>query len=433
MRRRLLLLLPLLAALYAAPALAGVEVKPPMGVVPGPLTMVKTLGPDIVVDGGFSDTANWTEGAGWSLATGAGVHTGGTAGTLTPTVALVPTVGTTYSITATGTFPDTRSLSIAFGGTTCISAWATTRTQTCEATAGTTGNLTISPTTAGTTLTIDNVSIQPRTDIISNTAGPILLYGLLADPSANQAAVTIIGKQTGAGGTKTALEVRYEGAVGAGSEYIQSWYALGSIAATMEPGTNGTLLSLFGAFPQVKTLSSAVLGLYGMYSASAGASVQTGPVGTRTNTTGQNYGHRVVSTYNQASGDGANTDLEVYRTETALGSGKQRIIAASTSVTPGLWNVTNKGHVNTIGAAAPSLSDCGNSPTIATGSSDHGGRFTIGATGTGCVVTFATAFANAPACPISGANDATSSTSTTAITVTAAPGEYSYACIGINE
>ncbi len=92
------------------------------------------------------------------------------------------------------------------------------------------------------------------------------------------------------------------------------------------------------------------------------------------------------------------------------------------------------GHWTIRGADSyPALTSCGTSPTLATGSSDYAGTFTIGATGTGCVATFGTAYQHAPSCTVGGANSATWSTSNTALTITAAPGTYFYQCIGLNE
>jgi hypothetical protein len=82
----------------------------------------------------------------------------------------------------------------------------------------------------------------------------------------------------------------------------------------------------------------------------------------------------------------------------------------------------------------PTLSGCGTSPTITTGSNDHVGKFVIGSTGTGCIVTFGTAYAADPACLVS-ANTITNLTSRTttsiAITVVGLPDTYSYLCTGL--
>ncbi|MDQ3014706.1 MAG: hypothetical protein M3Q73_02495, partial [bacterium] len=46
------------------------------------------------------------------------------------------------------------------------------------------------------------------------------------------------------------------------------------------------------------------------------------------NTSGQSYGVSITPNYNQASGSGANTDLQIQRAETAIGSGLQYLISA---------------------------------------------------------------------------------------------------------
>jgi hypothetical protein len=84
-------------------------------------------------------------------------------------------------------------------------------------------------------------------------------------------------------------------------------------------------------------------------------------------------------------------------------------------------------------AVGPSLTTCGTAPVLQTGSNDHTGTFTIGAAGTGCILTFGTAYTNVPACVVGGAAAITSSTSNTALTVTAVAGIYSYICNGLNE
>lgn len=87
--------------------------------------------------------------------------------------------------------------------------------------------------------------------------------------------------------------------------------------------------------------------------------------------------------------------------------------------------------------AVPVLSSCGTSPSIATGSTDLSGRVTTGTgTPTGCVITFASAFAAAPSCVVVSQTAYATTTpaytvSTTAITLTQAAGDsriYNYIC-----
>lgn len=63
-----------------------------------------------------------------------------------------------------------------------------------------------------------------------------------------------------------------------------------------------------------------------------------------TATSGTNIGLSVSKTYNQASGTAANTDLLVNRTETALGSGTQRLISLQVAGTE-RFGVSNSGAV----------------------------------------------------------------------------------------
>ena len=60
--------------------------------------------------------------------------------------------------------------------------------------------------------------------------------------------------------------------------------------------------------------------------------------------------------------------------------------------------ITNSGH-EIASTTAPSLSSCGTSPSI--NGTDRYGTVNIGATGTGCTVTYATAYKNAPSCLVS--------------------------------
>jgi hypothetical protein len=146
---------------------------------------------------------------------------------------------------------------------------------------------------------------------------------------------------------------------------------------------------------------------------------------------------KINPTWNQTSTAGA-TILQINSVETALGSGAQKFVSfqAGAAGTTEVYNVTNKGHVNTgTGNTVPVLSSCGTgSPVAQTGSNDHAGRFTIGATGAGCTVTFGTAYTNIPSCPMSGTAAITSVTVTNStIVLVGAVGTYNYICVGLNE
>lgn len=88
------------------------------------------------------------------------------------------------------------------------------------------------------------------------------------------------------------------------------------------------------------------------------------------------------------------------------------------------------------GNPTPTLSSCGDTPTLATGSNDKWGQVTQGGTATTCTITFGTAWANAPFCIVqdmtTGARAAVYTVSTTAITITAltASDVIAYHCAG---
>lgn len=92
------------------------------------------------------------------------------------------------------------------------------------------------------------------------------------------------------------------------------------------------------------------------------------------------------------------------------------------------------GHVLT-GATPPVLTSCGTSPTIV--GSDTAGIVTMG-TGspTGCVITFATAYANAPFCvvswiatPLAAQSYATSATAITLTQTGTSSNKVQYVCV----
>lgn len=86
------------------------------------------------------------------------------------------------------------------------------------------------------------------------------------------------------------------------------------------------------------------------------------------------------------------------------------------------------------GGGVPTLSSCGTSPTVTSGSTKFAGDFTTGSGATTCTVTFASSYSAAPTCVLtgSGAASPTYTTSTTAITlsVSVASTKYYYICVG---
>ena len=205
---------------------------------------------------------------------------------------------------------------------------------------------------------------------------------------------------------------------------------------------------------------------------------------TSTSTSGQVTAFAITPTYNQASGNAANTDLLINRTQTAVGSGTQRLIDAQVGgvtkfsaannggIGVGVGAVDGQAGVTIVnggfvyfdnasalrgssngraelttgdnslgvqlnfGTAAPTVTSCGTG-TVTTGSRNTAGEIT--ATGaTACTVTFgAPAWTNTPFCTVTLANAPTttpyiSASSTTAITVSGltAGDVFKFHCIG---
>ena len=86
--------------------------------------------------------------------------------------------------------------------------------------------------------------------------------------------------------------------------------------------------------------------------------------------------------------------LSVWGTNTT----NTRVFEVTNFASSTAFAITNSGH-EIASTTAPSLSSCGTSPSI--NGTDRYGTVNIGATGTGCTVTYATAYTNAPSCVVS--------------------------------
>jgi hypothetical protein len=99
--------------------------------------------------------------------------------------------------------------------------------------------------------------------------------------------------------------------------------------------------------------------------------------------------------------------------------------------------LSSTGHLIS-GGVAPAASSCGATPSVTSTSTDTAGKVTIGTgTTTSCTMTFATTYATAPACTVSGDNTAVTyiaTTSASVLTITSsadmASDVLSYICIG---
>lgn len=122
----------------------------------------------------------------------------------------------------------------------------------------------------------------------------------------------------------------------------------------------------------------------------------------------------------KASGSDTNVDL--------------RLTPQGTGVVLAVGPLQFSGHEISTGTN-PTLSACGGTPSVNTQATDAKGTITEGTTATGCVATFATAYATAPDCVVSspsGSAFTSYSVSTTALTIvnaSASGNKYSYVCV----
>jgi len=80
-----------------------------------------------------------------------------------------------------------------------------------------------------------------------------------------------------------------------------------------------------------------------------------GSNGVISSTSGNNSYVRINALYNQTSGTAANTDLKILRTETAIGSGAQKLIEAGTSADEDMFVVDNEGGVSNVGSISRNI------------------------------------------------------------------------------
>jgi hypothetical protein len=284
----------------------------------------------------------------------------------------------------------------------------------------------VAPNVAGSTVPGGSLMLQSTTDA---TKGTITAVGLILDG-------TTFANTLNVGKTTTGVtDLLINPAVKASGNLVDLQVAGASKFSVSSAGVGSAAISFSAPTHTAPNNSSMAVGGQNFNSNNNYAVKIAG--GTNTQTTGSGGAVQIIPVYNQTGATSiANTDLQVNRTETSLGTtpSAQRLLDLQVA-TASKFNVTNKGHINANGTA-PALTVCGTSPTIQVGSNDHAGTFTVGATGTGCVATFGTAYAGTPTCVVSArtvANLSAYSLSALALTVVGVAGIYDYNCTGLNE
>jgi len=175
----------------------------------------------------------------------------------------------------------------------------------------------------------------------------------------------------------------------------------------------------------------------GPYTHSSGSTVALTASGCTALVAGQSY----LVTYTQVAGGGANvtpsfgglsgTANSASNTYTQYGTATSTTAVAFTPVTGFTGTIT----LGTVVAQGPKATSCG-TPVIVQGSTDHAGKLTTAASG--CVITFQTAYTNAPSCHFTPdtavTGDASQSVTNSSMTVTAVGmTALDYECTGLNE
>lgn len=243
----------------------------------------------------------------------------------------------------------------------------------------------------------------------------------------------LVGTRTAATGTTRPLQFGVQGS-SAAAEYAAIRFQRSAApfvnAGVFDASGNTVTVGNAGSFIQLGTLTSNV------------TSSQVNVVA-------------ITPTYNQSSGTAANTDLLINRTETAVGSGSQRLIDLQTGGTSRFYitaggasgRATQEVFTQNTAPTCTSANNCGTgNGTFATGSSDVAGSVTLGTTpASGFIITFNGTWAAAPVCNVwmnkagmvVGKMPLTTVTSTTTITVVTngtapATGDiYAYRCTGL--
>ncbi len=391
MRRTLLALVALLA--LALPARAGVSVDPGNGALVNGAVVGETLGANVIADStldGACGDANWTCSGAWAISGGVSTRTASASN-------LALASKTVIDEGASGTWY----------------RWDITT----NLTAGT-----LTPSFCGQTLTA-----------ISTTGALTTTYRIFCPYQAAALGVPTLTAVAATEGTVSAMPLYpiASEVTGTGLSFKSQGsgmhFALGGTSADFWQGADALGLRVFGYDDQ----SAAWIK---MYLASTGY----GNIQTSSNmqfTTGSG-GAMVFA----CSGVGdflfavdADTSVYVGDGTYAFGHAPYFGVEGVAEFDSKVW-MDGGAHITgavTVSGTAPGLSSCGTSPTITSGSTDHAGVFVIGATGTGCTLTFVADQGADTACVVGGAAAATWASTDTALVVTAVPGEYSYVCYGL--
>lgn len=277
-------------------------------------------------------------------------------------------------------------------------------------------------------LTQRNTTSAERFDV-ANTWASTISNELFSVDWQTQANVALVGTRTAATGTSRPAQFESQADNGANA------YSAMRLQAGTLPFIQSGLINAAGG--NTTTATAGTFFQHGLITSSA--------------TSGTVVVFTVTPTYNQSSGTAANTDLDVNRTETAVGSGAQYSFTARRggtnqfSVTAG---TSGKGtQIGTAQAAVPTCSsNCGTSPSVV--GSDSAMRVTMGSSGvpaSGWVVTFNGTWPVAPVCTVTMAKTGmvigklpltvvTTQTTLTVVTNGTAPATtdvYSIICLGV--
>jgi hypothetical protein len=147
--------------------------------------------------------------------------------------------------------------------------------------------------------------------------------GLLGQATGDEVAYSFNYTTNKAAGSDTGLQINMTDTASPGSSRLFDVQVGGDSRFSIN--TDGDI-TFGGNSPSISPSSSnRTLLIHGGGFNAADVAVQMAQ-GNWTNTTGSSSAVAIVPTYNQSSGDGANTDLLVNRTETAVGSGEQNLL-----------------------------------------------------------------------------------------------------------